>query len=266
MGCRTGNTITMLAVGEPGTLGTLGDTILSRVGRTLSTVSFSTIHTLVVANTNRGSFITNTSVNRVDALAGTRNRTFNGGKGSIFLGLRGLPVPMVTTMGNFTLNNNYRVSVTYSVEVYSRGTIFNRPRINLKVAPNFNNARHLTEAINIKVTGRLVCATEGVGTPRTLHVNLMGTICPVRRLVPTTGGVTSVVTTGTPVTIHGYGGTVGRNLRASVTDTIRVRRGLFNSYFRARSRGCNVTFFLSHGGSGIGGPFVGGWLFEEGLG
>ncbi len=208
-----------------------------------------------MANNNRGTFITNTSVSRVHSVGRGRNCRFSGFKTSIFHHVRALPVPIVTTIGNFTLNNNYRLSVTYSVHVTSAGTLFKRPRIGLNVLPKFSNSIHLGHVINRNFTGRLVCANHGIGTSRTLTVNLIGEMIRPRTLLSRIIGVTGAVVRGSPVTIHCSGRDVGHGNSVSVSSTVRLRSALFKRYFTASSRGRNVATFLR----GHGTAFRGGW-------
>lgn len=248
---RMTSKVTMLTVSEPTTLGTLGDRALSRLGMYLDRVrTGSSVGTIVLANNPSGgngrfgSFMTNTSVTRVMGFATPRTHTFKVGTSRPFFGLVGVHRIAVTTMGKFTLNKKYRVSVTYSVHVTDRGTVFKRPRYNLKVVPKFNNARELTHLMNVKHTGRVVFAYSGMSTGRTCHVNLMGGMITGRRLVPATGTVTTGVVSGKDCTMSITGTTVGGNCSVSVGGTIRVRTGLFNIIGSARSGGRKVNTFL----------------------
>lgn len=103
----------------------------------------------------------------------TRNRTpstsFNPNKFTKLARVFGLSGPIVTTIGNCTFNNNFRLTLTTSFVIYTSGTDFTLPRTGLNVIPSDNNILHLPGVLPPTVIGRVIVANEQVNTRRTLH-------------------------------------------------------------------------------------------------
>lgn len=92
----------------------------------------------------------------------------------------------MTTVGNTTLNNNYRVALIYRCHIVDSGTVVNLPRARLNVFPNFNNAIHDAHIVNVSGTLRLVTANAPGGPLSTLGLNLISTAITTSSLRSTT--------------------------------------------------------------------------------